>query len=129
MASLADAKLLKGMPSRDRVFSRTQRMERSSSTIHTATGSCLAIAAIAVALELGVDLYEISGSRVKRNQRQNLFGASLGRLHAKLGVVVLLVGYHHACGRLLRRFEQSANQRSERWYRVIHSSRPFAPLR
>src|SRR5574343_1445899 len=35
MASLAEAKLLKGMPSRDRVFSRTQRMERSSSTIQT----------------------------------------------------------------------------------------------
>ena len=38
-------------------------------------------------LELGVDLYEISGTRVKRNRRENLFGASLGRLHAKLAVV------------------------------------------
>jgi len=38
-------------------------------------------------LELGVDLYEISGTRVKRNRRLNLFGASLGRLHAKLAVV------------------------------------------
>jgi putative cardiolipin synthase len=38
-------------------------------------------------LELGVDLYEISGDRVKRNRRENLFGASLGRLHAKLAVV------------------------------------------
>ena len=38
-------------------------------------------------LEKGVDLYEISGSRVKRNRRMNLFGASLGRLHAKLAVV------------------------------------------
>ena len=38
-------------------------------------------------LELGIDLYEISGSRVKRNLRENLFGASLGRLHAKLAVV------------------------------------------
>jgi hypothetical protein len=35
MASLAEAKLLNEMPSRDRVFSRTQRMERSSSTIQT----------------------------------------------------------------------------------------------
>ena len=46
-------------------------------------------------LELGVDLYEISGERVKRNRRENLFGASLGRLHAKLAVVdrrVLFVG-------------------------------------
>ncbi len=38
-------------------------------------------------LALGVDLYEISGERVKRNRRENLFGASLGRLHAKLAVI------------------------------------------
>jgi cardiolipin synthase C len=38
-------------------------------------------------LALGVDLYEISSARVQRNRRQNLFGASLGRLHAKLAVV------------------------------------------
>ena len=38
-------------------------------------------------LALGVDLYEISGARVKRNRRENLFGASLGRLHAKLAVI------------------------------------------
>jgi len=38
-------------------------------------------------LQLGVDLYEISGSRVKKNRRLNLFGSSLGRLHAKLAVV------------------------------------------
>jgi putative cardiolipin synthase len=38
-------------------------------------------------LDLGVDLYELSGSRVKRNRRENLFGASLGRLHAKLAVI------------------------------------------
>ena len=31
----AEAKLLKGMPSRVRVFSSTQRIERSSSTTHT----------------------------------------------------------------------------------------------
>ena len=39
-------------------------------------------------LQLGVDLYEISSSRVKRNKRLNLFGSSvLGRLHAKLAVI------------------------------------------
>jgi putative cardiolipin synthase len=38
-------------------------------------------------LELGIDLYEISSSRVKRNRRMNLFGASLGRLHAKTAVI------------------------------------------
>jgi len=38
-------------------------------------------------LALGVDLYEVSSSRVKRNKRDGLFGASLGRLHAKIAVV------------------------------------------
>ena len=45
-----------------------------------------------------------------------------GWLHAKLFLVVLAVGYHHACRSLLRRFEQSANQRSERWFRVFNES-------
>ena len=46
-------------------------------------------------LELGIDLYEISSSRVKRNRRMNLFGSSLGRLHAKTAVIdrkLLFVG-------------------------------------
>jgi cardiolipin synthase C len=46
-------------------------------------------------LELGIDLYEISSARVKRNRRMNLFGSSLGRLHAKTAVIdrkLLFVG-------------------------------------
>ncbi len=38
-------------------------------------------------LKIGVDLYELSGSRLKDNERQYLFGKSLGRLHAKLAVI------------------------------------------
>ena len=38
-------------------------------------------------LRLGVDLYELSAVRVKKNKRNFLFGASLGRLHAKLVVI------------------------------------------
>ncbi len=38
-------------------------------------------------LKLGVDLYEISSSRVKGNKRPFLFGSSLGRLHAKVFVM------------------------------------------
>ncbi len=38
-------------------------------------------------LKLGVDLYEISSTRVKRNKRDKLFGSSLGRLHAKVFVM------------------------------------------
>jgi len=43
-------------------------------------------------------------------------------LHAKLFLVVLAIGYHHACRSLLRKFEQFANQRSERWFRVFNES-------
>lgn len=38
-------------------------------------------------LRLGMDLYELSKSRVKRNDRMFHFGESLGRLHAKLVVI------------------------------------------
>ncbi len=47
-------------------------------------------------------------------------GAGQGWMHAKLVLVLLVLGYHHACRRLLRSFEQLANQRSERWYRVFN---------
>ncbi len=38
-------------------------------------------------LRMGVDLYELSSSRLKDNKRPFLFGKSLGRLHAKLVVI------------------------------------------
>ncbi|HWH84952.1 MAG TPA: phospholipase D family protein [Burkholderiaceae bacterium] len=38
-------------------------------------------------LRMGVELYELSGSRLKLNKRPFLFGQSLGRLHAKLAVI------------------------------------------
>ena len=41
-------------------------------------------------------------------------------LHAKIFLVVLAIGYHHACRSLLRKFEQFANVRSERWFRVFN---------
>ena len=47
-------------------------------------------------------------------------GRGAGWLHAKLLLVVLAIGYHHACRALLRKFEQFANQRSERWFRVFN---------
>ena len=45
------------------------------------------------------------------------YGFSGGWLHTKLALVVLLIGYHHACGRLLAKFEQGRNTRSHVWYR------------
>ena len=48
-------------------------------------------------------------------------GYDVGRgatwLHIKLAVVVLLIGYHHACGRLLRTFRSGQNHHSHVWYR------------
>jgi putative membrane protein len=40
-----------------------------------------------------------------------------GWLHAKLGLVVLVIGYHHACGSLLKKFERGVNQRGHVFYR------------
>ena len=48
-----------------------------------------------------------------------------GWMHTKLFLVVLALGYHHSCGRLLKKFQNSANgaanstanQRSHVWYR------------
>ena len=47
-------------------------------------------------------------------------GPGNGWLHAKLVLVLLAVGYHHACLVLLKKFENSANTRSERWFRVFN---------
>lgn len=47
-------------------------------------------------------------------------GAGNGWMHVKLVLVLAVLGYHHVCRRLLNRFEQSANQRSERWFRVFN---------
>ncbi|MGI4847384.1 MAG: CopD family protein [Janthinobacterium lividum] len=44
-------------------------------------------------------------------------GPGNGWLHAKLLVVVLMIGYHHACGALLKKFETGRSTRSHRWFR------------
>lgn len=41
-------------------------------------------------------------------------------LHAKLVLVAGAIGYQHLCRSLLRGFEQSANRRTDRWYRVFN---------
>lgn len=45
------------------------------------------------------------------------YGISGGWLHAKLALVIILVGYHHACGYLLKKFEQNCNTRTHVWFR------------
>ena len=49
-------------------------------------------------------------------------GPGNGWLHAKLLLVVVAIGYHHACGSMLRKFERFANVRSERWFRVFNEA-------
>lgn len=44
-------------------------------------------------------------------------GPGNGWMHAKLALVLVVIGYHHACGSLLRKFEAGRNARSDRWYR------------
>ena len=44
-------------------------------------------------------------------------GPGNGWLHAKLFLVLMLIGYHHGCGVLLKKFEQGHNTRSHVWFR------------
>ena len=47
-------------------------------------------------------------------------GPGNGWMHAKLGMVVLILGYQHACGRVLKKFEQGKNKRGHVWYRYFN---------
>lgn len=44
-------------------------------------------------------------------------GPGNGWMHAKLTVVVLIVGYHHACAVLLRKIIAGTSRRSHVWFR------------
>jgi len=46
--------------------------------------------------------------------------AGLYWLHAKLALVLGVIAYLHLCRAHLRRFEQLANRRSHRWFRVFN---------
>lgn len=45
------------------------------------------------------------------------YGFTGGWLHAKLTLVVLLIGYHHYCGRLLKQFKAGQSRHSHVWFR------------
>lgn len=44
-------------------------------------------------------------------------GPGSGWMHAKLLLVILVIGYHHACGSILKKFEKGLNKRSHKWFR------------
>jgi putative membrane protein len=58
------------------------------------------------ALGFGIALWAIYG-----------MGAGQAWFYAKMAVVILIAGYHHACGSILRKFVNGTNQRSEKYYR------------
>ena len=45
------------------------------------------------------------------------FGPGNGWMHAKWVVIILALGYHHACGTMLKKFEAGTMQRSHVWFR------------
>jgi putative membrane protein len=49
-------------------------------------------------------------------------GQGQGWMHAKLLIVLALLGYHHSCGRLLRKFESGQMQRSHVWFRWFNEA-------
>jgi putative membrane protein len=49
-------------------------------------------------------------------------GAGNGWMHAKLLVVVLILGYHHVCWQLLTQFKRSTNRRSHVWFRWFNEA-------
>jgi putative membrane protein len=44
-------------------------------------------------------------------------GRGSGWMHAKLAIVAVTLGYHHACAMLLRRLAAGNDARGHRWYR------------
>jgi protoporphyrinogen IX oxidase len=44
-------------------------------------------------------------------------GPGNGWMHAKLALVLVVLGYHHGCGVLLKKFVAHTNRRSHVWYR------------
>ncbi len=47
-------------------------------------------------------------------------GQGQGWMHAKLGIVALVIIYHAYCGVLLGRFQRGENRRSHKWYRMYN---------
>ena len=50
------------------------------------------------------------------------WGPGNGWMHAKLAIVVLVLGYHHACMRVLGTFEAGRNTRSHVWFRWFNEA-------
>ncbi len=49
-------------------------------------------------------------------------GPGQGWMHAKLGVVLLLIAYHHSCGVLLRKFTKGQTPHGHVWFRWFNEA-------
>lgn len=49
-------------------------------------------------------------------------GPGNGWMHAKLLIVALVIGYHHVCARMLKRFVAGQERRSHVWYRWFNEA-------
>ncbi|KPF46651.1 hypothetical protein IP87_13170 [beta proteobacterium AAP121] len=49
-----------------------------------------------------------------------VYGIGGGWMHAKLALVLAVIGYHHVCRGVLRSFERLNNKRSHKWFRVFN---------
>jgi putative membrane protein len=49
-------------------------------------------------------------------------GAGTGWMYAKVAIVVVLIGYHHVCGALLKRLEAGTSTRSHAWFRWFNEA-------
>lgn len=50
------------------------------------------------------------------------WGPGNGWMHAKLAVVLLVMGYHHGCGVILKKFEANTMSRSHVWFRWFNEA-------
>lgn len=55
-------------------------------------------------------------------------GRGQGWMHAKLFIVLLVLGYHHACAVLLRKIERGSSTRSHVWFRWFNELPVFLLL-
>ena len=67
--------------------------------------------AMIVTILLGIALIKLNPDVMKN-----------GWMHAKLTLVVLLIGYHHMCGAQLKRFARGENTRSHVFYRWFNEA-------
>lgn len=55
-------------------------------------------------------------------------GPGNGWMHAKLALVMALIGYHYICGSMIKKFVARKNQRSHVWFRYFNEVPVFILL-